>query len=81
MLDQIDYKGKWFILQDKDRFDEDGYGMDYSIGEIDIDDISDEFLEDHVENCMYYGIPAYLGNNEELLDRIKIIEETINDSI
>jgi hypothetical protein len=64
---KCDYKGKWFILQD--TIDEDDW-MDVEIGEMDDPEITDEFLEEHVNTCIYYGIPAYIGNDKELKERI-----------
>jgi recombinational DNA repair protein RecR len=65
----IDYKGKYFILQDE--VDEES-GMDIEIGQINT--ITDRFLEGHVAQCIYYGIPAYLGNDKELKERVKKLE-------
>lgn len=61
---QVDYKGKWFVLQDC-LFD----SMDEEIGEMDYKDITDRFLLEHVTACDYYGIPSYIGKNKELNDR------------
>lgn len=65
----IDYKGKYFTLQDEDiALDY----MDYPLPYIDTESIisNDENLREHVENCQYYGIPPYWGSNEELKKRI-----------
>jgi hypothetical protein len=64
-MKKVDYKGKYFILQDE-AFDD----MDYVIGEIKDEDITDAFLELHIETCIYYGIPPYCGKNQELHKRI-----------
>jgi hypothetical protein len=74
MIKQVDYKGKYFILQDEL---DDKYGMDFEIGEMKEEDITDEFLKYHCNNCIYYGIPAYIGKNQELKDRITKIENDI----
>ena len=65
----VDYKGKGFILMDKDRVDED----DYVIPFIDVSYIltHQSALKEHVESCVYYGIPAYIGSDRDLEDRIE----------
>lgn len=69
---KIDYKGKWFVLQDEVYNDT----WDIEIGEMDDKDITDEFLKEHVEACQYYGIPPVLTSNQELNDRVdKLLEE------
>lgn len=65
----IDYKGKYFTLQDNDiplDF------MDYPLPYIDVEHIigSDDALREHVESCIYYGIPPYHGDDEKLKERI-----------
>lgn len=69
----IAYKGgKWFILQDEAYNDI----WDIEIGEMDDEDITDEFLKEHVDNCIHYGIPPVLTSNQELNDRVdKLLEE------
>ena len=69
LINKIDYKGKWFVLQDLDIEDE--YGMDFIIDQIESDNLTESELIEHIENCNYYGIPAYIGNNEKLIDRLK----------
>lgn len=63
-LDTIDYKGKYFILQDKGY--EDPWGMDYVTGEMDPSEFTPEFIKEHKENCDYYGIPCIITRNEGL---------------
>ena len=73
----IDYKGKYFTLQDNDiPLDY----MDYPLPYIDVEYIisSDSNLKEHVENCQYYGIPAYFGSDTELNKRIDNIYKQIN---
>ena len=70
-LNQIDYKGKYFFLQDMD-YELDT--MDFIIGTIDKASLTDDFLKAHVEQCRYYGIPAYIGSNKELRKRIELAE-------
>lgn len=65
-MKKIDYKGKYFMIQDE----LDDEGMDFEIGEISAEEITDKFLADHVLQCIYYGIPPYMGKNEELKSRI-----------
>jgi hypothetical protein len=71
MIKAYDYKGKWFVLQDADKEDD----FDVERPEIDIAYVTGEGLPEHVENCIYYGIPAYIGADVELHKRIKRIEE------
>jgi hypothetical protein len=63
-LYQNDYKGKWFVLNDEP---DDMYG---DIGTMEYAETTDEFLVEHIEACTYYGIPEYIGRNEELKRRI-----------
>ena len=68
----IDYKGKYFVLQDE-IFDD---GFDYEIGTIKEDKITDAYLKDHIDACIYYGIPAYIGDDKKLKGRVnKLYEE------
>lgn len=69
----IDYKGKYFILCDEDMVDD----MDYVIPYINVDIIisNDFYLQNHIDDCFYYGIPSYIGKDEELKKRIKRIEK------
>ena len=60
-----DYKGKWFSLQDED------IESWYERKEINVEWVMNEGLKEHVENCDYYGIPPYIGDNQELKDKIK----------
>lgn len=67
----VDYKGKHFIITDND------YVCDFEILDpyIDIAHVisCDETLTKHVEDCIYYGIPAYYGKDKELKKRINNI--------
>ena len=65
----IDYKGKYFLLQDKVEEGEMSF-MDIVIGKMTERGITDAFLQDHVRASMYYGIPAYIGSNKKLNKRI-----------
>ena len=65
-----DYKGKWFVLCDE-------LGDDIERPEIDLHWVVGEGLRDHVKNCMYYGIPAYIGTDKELKKRIGEIESEL----
>ena len=63
-LNKIDYKGKYYILQDSDIEIEE---MESVIGTMTKEEaMKPEFVKDHIEDCYYYGIPAYLGNDPEL---------------
>lgn len=65
LLYKNSYKGKWFVLGDEsDEF----FGDE---GTIDSEDITDDFLKVHAENCDYYGIPMYTGVNKQLKNRCK----------
>jgi len=66
-----DYKGKWFVLQDEDVEDEYALVRD----EIDVGWATGEGLLEHVENCLYYGIPAYIGKDQDLHDKIAKIQK------
>jgi hypothetical protein len=63
----VDYKGKHYVIQDEDSLDE---AWDEVVGEITEEQLTDHFLEGHVDACMYYGIPAYIGGDKELNKRI-----------
>lgn len=69
-----DYKGKWFILQDED------IESDYERKEINVEWVMNEGLREHVENCLYYGIPTYIGDNKELKEKIAKIQEDLEKS-
>lgn len=71
----IDYKGKWEIIQDKIEED-----YDIVVGYIEEQDITDDYLENHVTSCIYYGIPPYIGSDEKLKDRINKLLETYNNT-
>lgn len=62
-----DYKGKWFVLEDKGH--EDGYSFPRE--EINTEWVQGEGLREHVANCLYYGIPAYVGKDAALHARIE----------
>ena len=57
----IDYKGKYTIIQDKD------IENDYDIidGEITHEEAIKQ-AKQRKEACLYYGIPAYIGEDKEL---------------
>jgi len=68
-----DYKGKYFDICDEDRVYDDDIILNY----IDIDKIisNDKELRQHVWQCRYYGIPPYIGNDDELNKRIDRLQE------
>lgn len=70
----IDYKGKHFIIQDEDMIHE----MDTINPYVDAEKVIAENLESHVADCMYYGIPAYIGKDTELKQKIQEIENVLN---
>lgn len=62
----IDYKGKHEIIQDIGYPDK--YGMDFVIGTITKKEaLSPRYIENHLASCGYYGIPAYLGGDEDMV--------------
>ena len=71
----VDYKGKHFVLMDKDRVDD---TWDIVDDNIDIKTVIEKNLKAHVMDCIYYGIPAYVGNDKELNARIKELKEEYN---
>ena len=63
----IDYKGKFDIICDDDRVNED---WDVVVGNI----TKEQAIKDvkwRKENAQYYGVPAYIGEDKDL---IKIYE-------
>jgi hypothetical protein len=72
----IDYKGKYFTLQDEDIVLD---YMDYPLPYIDVESIISDYdnLREHVKSCQYYGIPAYHGSNEEINNKINEIYKTL----
>lgn len=70
----VDYKGKHFVLMDENRLDVFDDVNEY----INVEKLlnNDFMLIRHVEDCLYYGIPAYIGNNKELNEKIKKYEQT-----
>ena len=62
----VDYKGKHFILTDKNCVTDFDYVDEY----VDVEKTIKNNLENHVRDCIYYGIPAYIGENKELKEKI-----------
>lgn len=56
-----DYKGKYTVIIDEDREDM----FDVIVGEITKKDAIKEARE-RIGDCNYYGIPAYVGSDEDL---------------
>lgn len=52
---------------DEDQMDD---LYDFERPEINVEYIMNEGLREHVDNCIYYGIPAYVGGNEELKKKV-----------
>lgn len=71
----IGYKGKHFIIADEDRADE----FDELDPYVDVDKVIAEQLGNHVADCRYYGIPAYIGADDELKRRIAEIDKKLDD--
>lgn len=66
MLKKIDYKNKYFILQDIVEED------DIEIGEISKEEaMKSYFIRAHKDACEYYGIPPYIGDDPELKEIYK----------
>lgn len=58
---KVNYKGKWFVVKDKEE------ELDYVVGEITKEEaLKEDFVAKHKENCEKYGIPAYIGKDKEL---------------
>lgn len=70
---KIDYKGKHFILSDTVDHD------DFDIGWITDEDITDSWLMDHVGVSVYYGIPAYVGKNKILRERVENVYKRLKE--
>lgn len=59
---KIDYKGKYFTIEDVDD------DWNYTIGEITKKEaLEPEFVKSHKRECLYYGIPPYIGEDKDLL--------------
>lgn len=75
----VDYKSKYFILYDESCVDDEDFVIEYISTTAIIH--NDGALKNHVNACIYYGIPAYVGSNQELKDRInKLEEEYMNEN-
>lgn len=66
----VDYKGKHFIIMDEDCID---LGWDEVIGYINMEWVIENGLRPYVHDCIYYGIPAYIGADNELKTKIQAI--------
>lgn len=65
MLNKIDYKDKYFIIQDEEYKDD--CGLDFVIGRISkAEAMKPDFVKTHKINCRYYGIPPYIGGDKDL---------------
>ena len=74
-IDIIDYKGKYWHYQDPDRFDD---SWDYKIGETTKEKIlsqGKEEIQNHKENCRYFGIPTYIGKDKGLEELFKMEDD------
>lgn len=66
----IDYKGKHFIIQDQNKEQDEMNYMDIIIGTITKQEaMNPTYSRNHIENCTYYGIPAYIGDDEDMQAR------------
>lgn len=68
----LSYKGKWFTLADKSQED------DFEAPYIDVSWAIGDGLPEHVQNCRYYGIPAYIGDNADLTAKIEKLNKVID---
>ena len=66
-----DYKGKWFVLEDGDP-------AHNECPEVNLEYVLGVGLSDHVENCRYYGIPAYIGSDSALNEKIAAINAALD---
>lgn len=58
---KVNYKDKWFVIQDK-LFED-----DIKIGTITKEEAIDEDISAwHKDACKYYGISPYIGNDKDL---------------
>ncbi len=64
----VDYKGKYTVIQDK-LWDD-----DVCIGLISKDQAIKQAKE-RLDDCRYYGIPAYIGQDKDLLEKYKQHED------
>ena len=55
----VDYKGKCDVVQDH------LYEIDYEVGKISKEDLIKQ-AKNRKANSLYYGIPAYIGDDKEL---------------
>lgn len=67
----IDYKGKYTIIQDMDMLSD----FDDPVGSISHENAIKEAPE-RFKASLYYGIPAYIGKNKELLEIFKKLYES-----
>jgi len=61
-----DYKGKHFVIVDE-------LGeLDFLAGEIDKEQALDkDFIKAHRASCDHYGIPCYVGNDDDMKEAYK----------
>lgn len=62
----VDYKGKHFIITDENMLED----LDIINVYVDVETIIKNSLVLHVMDCIYYGIPAYIGKDEKLRKKI-----------
>ena len=72
LLHKINYKGKYYILQDKVG----DPAWDSSIGTVESDSLTVAELYEHFTRCMYYGIPPYIGKYALLNAVFEAFEKT-----
>ncbi len=75
MYDLIDYKGKFDIIQDKDLKD----SLDVVSGEISKEHALRE-ANIRTQFAIYYGVPAYLGKDKELLEKYNFYRDRYEDN-
>ena len=68
----VGYKGKHFVIQDKEDY------LSLTYGTITDKELTEDYLKAHVSNCIYYGIPAYIGSNNILNKRIDNLYKLIH---
>lgn len=72
----IDYKGKFDIWQDQSY--NLGDGWDLERGVIDSDSLTDSDIEEQHELSRYYGVPAYMGDDKRINDKIEELDKLYN---
>lgn len=71
----VDYKGKHFILMDENIIENDSVLSTYIDGSAVVE--SRALLAAHVADCLFYGIPPYIGEDNKLRALIDELQDEI----